>query len=90
MPRGGKVLSDDGSPFARKFVGSVKSRYLVRGRGAAGRAEGGKMLSDDSSPSARKLVGNVKNRYLIRGRGVAGRSRWVGGSVGRRYSIQVM
>ena len=40
MPMGGKVLNDDSSPFARKFVGSVKSRYLIRGRGSVGRAEG--------------------------------------------------
>ena len=48
------------------------------------------VLSDDSSPFARKFVGSVKSRYLVRGRGVAGRSRWIGGGVGRRYSIQVM
>ena len=51
---------------------------------------GGKVLSDDSSPFARKFVGSVKSRYLVRGRDAAGRSRWIGGSVGGRYSIQVM
>lgn len=75
----------------RKNIGERgRSRYLIRGRGSVGRAEGGKELSDDSSPFARKFVGSVKSRYLIRGRGVAGRSRWIGGSVGRCYSIQVM
>jgi len=68
------VLSDDGFPFARKFVGSVKSRYLIRGRGSVGRAEGGEVLSNDSSSFARKLVGSVKSRYLIRGRGSVGRA----------------
>ena len=98
MPMGGKVLSDDSSPFARKFVESIKSRYMVRGRNAAGRSRwiGGacrwvwKVLSDDSSPFAREFVGSIKSRYLIRGRNAAGRSRWIGGSVGRCYSIQVM
>ena len=51
---------------------------------------GGKVLNDDSSPFARKFVGSVKSRYLIRGRGSVGRSRWIGGDVGGRYSIQVM
>ena len=83
----------------RKSIGErARSRYLVRGRNAAGRSRwiGGacrwvwKVLSDDSSPFAREFVGSIKSRYLIRGRNAAGRSRWIGGSVGRCYSIQVM
>lgn len=77
--RRGTVFLDDGAP-ATWFGGG----------GSVGRAGGREVLIDDSSPFARKFVGSVESRYLVRGRDAAGRSRWIGGSVGRRYSIQVM